>query len=103
MQALESEELGSSDGADPDALHTFVWGTTLNLASITSRLRRFLTRYEDPQSHELKYMVLLRQVQNPAQTSFEASTSTTSGLGKGNMVCMGQACMLAAAVPTTIF
>eukprot|EP00884_Botryococcus_braunii_P014652 jgi/Botrbrau1/23188/Bobra.0041s0036.1 len=67
-EVLESDGLASSDGADPEALHTFVWGTTLNLVSITSRLRRFLTRYEDPQTSDLKYMVLLRQMYEHNET-----------------------------------
>jgi hypothetical protein len=62
MQFGDSEGLPSSDGADPEASHTFVWGTNINIASISSRLRRFLTQFEEPGTSEPKYMALLRQV-----------------------------------------
>jgi hypothetical protein len=39
-----------------------VWGTNINIASISSRLRRFLTQFEEPGTSEPKYMALLRQV-----------------------------------------
>ncbi|KAK9816651.1 hypothetical protein WJX72_003304 [[Myrmecia] bisecta] len=52
----------NSDDMEPDADAAFVWGTTVSVANVEHRIRRFLQNFKEPGASEPKYMELIRQM-----------------------------------------